>query len=162
MIGKSILLLLVISFNRGNDGIAYDLLVLRRKLVRVQSAQDITDGALDGADIIHVFTPSPYITFYHGRGSERDEQGVIEMTEERLKQLLAEVVAQATIQPELLKLKDVATMLSLSPPSVLRLVDAGKIPFVLYGRTRMYRRRDVMAYIESMETHKGRNTNGVA
>ena len=158
MIGKSILLLLVISFNRGNDGIAYDLLVLRRKLVRVQSAQDVTDGALDGADIIHVFTPSPYITFYHGRGSERDEQGVIEMTEERLKQLLAEVVAQATIQPELLKLRDVATMLSLSPPSV----DAGEIPFVLYGRTRMYRRRDVMAYIENMETHKGRNTNGVA
>nr|DAE98878.1 MAG TPA: hypothetical protein [Caudoviricetes sp.] len=57
MIGKSILLLLVISFNRGNDGIAYDLLVLRRKLVRVQSAQDITDGALNGADIIHAYTP---------------------------------------------------------------------------------------------------------
>lgn len=53
-------------------------------------------------------------------------------------------------------------MLSLSQPSVLRLVDAGEIPFVLYGRTRMYRRRDVMAYIENMETHKGRNTNGVA
>lgn len=84
------------------------------------------------------------------------------MTEEHLKQLLAEAVAQAAIQPELLKLKDVATMLSLSPPSVLRLVDAGAIPFVLYGRTRMYRRRDVMAYIENMETHKGRNTNGVA
>ena len=58
--------------------------------------------------------------------------------------------------------KDVAAMLSLSQPSVLRLVDAGEIPFVLYGRTRMYRRRDVMAYIEDMETHKGRNTNGVA
>lgn len=85
------------------------------------------------------------------------------MTEERLKELLAEAVAQVAIQPELLKLKDVAAMLSMSPPSVLRLVDAGKIPFVLvFGRTRMYRRRDVMAYIENMETHKGRNTNGVA
>lgn len=61
------------------------------------------------------------------------------MTEERLKELLAEAVAQAAIQPELMKLKDVATMLSLSPPSVRRLVDAGEIPFVLYGRTRMYR-----------------------
>lgn len=87
------------------------------------------------------------------------------MTEERLKQLLAEVVAQATIQPELLKLRDVATMLSLSPPSVLRLVDAGEIPFVLYGRTRMYRRRDVMAYIENMTTYRGgkvNDKNGVA
>ena len=84
------------------------------------------------------------------------------MTEERLKELLAEAVAQAAIQPELRKLKDVATMLSLSPPSVLRLVDAGEIPFVLYGRTRMYRRKDVLSYIDSLETHKGRNTNGVA
>ena len=84
------------------------------------------------------------------------------MTEERLKELLAEAVAQAAIQPELLKLKDVATMLSLSQPSVLRLVDAGEIPFVLYGRTRMYRRKDVLSYIDSLETHKGRNTNGVA
>ena len=77
------------------------------------------------------------------------------MTEERLKELLAEAVAQAAIQPELLKLKDVATMLSLSQPSVLRLVDAGKIPFVLYESKRMYRRRDVMAYIDSMELHRG-------
>ena len=84
------------------------------------------------------------------------------MTEERLKELLAEAVAQAAIQPELLKLKDVATMLSLSQPSVLRLVDAGESPFVLYGRTRMYRRKDVLSYIDSLETHKGRNTNGVA
>lgn len=84
------------------------------------------------------------------------------MTEEYLKQLLAEAIASVAIQPELLKLKDVATMLSLSQPSVLRLVDAGKIPFVLYGRTRMYRRRDVMAYIENMKTFRGRNTNGVA
>lgn len=84
------------------------------------------------------------------------------MTEERLKELLAEAVAQAAIQPELLKLKDVATMLSLSPPSVLRLVDAGEIPFVLYGRTRMYRRRDVMAYINNMETYRGGKANGVA
>lgn len=84
------------------------------------------------------------------------------MTEERLKELLAEAVAQVAVQPELLKLKDVAAMLSLTSPSVLRLVDAGKIPFVLYGQTRMYRRKDVMAYIDSMETHKGRNTNGVA
>ena len=87
---------------------------------------------------------------------------VRDMTEARLKELLAEAVAQAAIQPELLKLKDVATMLSLSPPSVLRLVDAGEIPFVLYGRTRMYRRKDVLSYIDSLETHKGRNTNGVA
>ena len=81
------------------------------------------------------------------------------VTEERIKKLLAEAVAQAAIQPEL---KDVATMLSLSPPSVLRLVDAGEIPFVLYGRTRMYRRRDVMAYIDNMETHRGGKVNGVA
>ena len=46
--------------------------------------------------------------------------------------------------------------------SVIRLVDAGEIPFVLYGRTRMYRRRDVMAYIENMETYKGGKANGVA
>lgn len=84
------------------------------------------------------------------------------MTEEYLKQLLAEAIASVAIQPELLKLKDVAAMLSLSQPSVLRLVDAGKIPFVLYESKRMYRRRDVMAYIENMETYKGRNTNGVA
>mgnify|MGYP003490898601 CR=1 FL=1 len=82
------------------------------------------------------------------------------MTEARLKELLAEAVAQAAIQPELLKLKDVATMLSLSQPSVLRLVDAGKIPFVLYGQTRMYRRKDVMAYINSMETFRGVKENG--
>lgn len=84
------------------------------------------------------------------------------MTEEYLKQLLAEAIASVAIQPELMKLKDVATMLSLSQPSVLRLVDAGKIPFVLYESKRMYRRRDVMAYIENMETYRGRNTNGVA
>ncbi|WP_182405921.1 helix-turn-helix domain-containing protein [Mitsuokella multacida] len=84
------------------------------------------------------------------------------MTEEYLKQLLAEAIASVAVQPELLKLKDVATMLSLSQPSVLRLVDAGKIPFVLYESKRMYRRRDVMAYIENMETYRGRNTNGVA
>lgn len=84
------------------------------------------------------------------------------MTEEYLKQLLAEAIASVAVQPELLKLKDVATMLSLSQPSVLRLVDAGEIPFVLYGRTRMYRRKDVLSYIDSLETHKGRNTNGVA
>lgn len=84
------------------------------------------------------------------------------MTEEHLKQLLAEAVAQAAIQPELLKLKDVATMLSLSQPSVLRLVDAGEIPFVLYGRTRMYRRRDIIAYIDGMETYRGGEKHGVA
>ena len=84
------------------------------------------------------------------------------MTEEYLKQLLAEAIASVAIQPELLKLKDVAAMLSLSQPSVLRLVDAGEIPFVLYGRTRMYRRRDVMAYIDNMETHRGGKVNGVA
>lgn len=77
------------------------------------------------------------------------------MTEEYLKQLLAEAIASVAIQPELLKLKDVAAMLSLSQPSVLRLVDAGKIPFVLYESKRMYRRRDVMAYIENMETYRG-------
>lgn len=87
---------------------------------------------------------------------------VSDMTEERIKELLAEAVAQAAIQPELLKLKDVAAMLSLSPPSVLRLVDAGEIPFVLYGRTRMYRRRDVMAYIDSLETYRGGKQHGVA
>lgn len=81
------------------------------------------------------------------------------MTEERLKQLLVEAVAQAAIQPELLKLKDVAAMLSLTSPSVLRLVNEGKIPFVLYGQTRMYRRRDVMAYIESMTTYRGGKAN---
>lgn len=84
------------------------------------------------------------------------------MTEEYLKQLLAEAIASVAIQPELLKLKDVATMLSLSQPSVLRLVDAGEIPFVLYGRTRMYRRRDVMAYINSLETYRGGSKHGVA
>lgn len=82
------------------------------------------------------------------------------MTEERLKELLTEAVAQVAIQPELLKLKDVATMLSLTSPSVLRLVNEGKIPFVLYGQTRMYRRKDVMAYIESMETFRGGKENG--
>lgn len=87
------------------------------------------------------------------------------MTEARLKELLAEAVAQAAIQPELLKLKDVAAMLSLTSPSVLRLVNEGKIPFVLYGQTRMYRRRDVMAYIENMTTYRGgkvNDKNGVA
>ena len=67
------------------------------------------------------------------------------MAEERLKQLLAEVVEQAAIQP-----------------SVLRLVDAGAIPFVLYGRTRMYRRRDIIAYIDGMETYRGGEKHGVA
>lgn len=81
------------------------------------------------------------------------------MTEERLKELLAEAVAQAAIQPELLKLKDVAAMLSLSQPSVLRLVDAGKIPFVLYESKRMYRRSDVMAYIDNMTTYRGGRLN---
>lgn len=84
------------------------------------------------------------------------------MTEEYLKQLLAEAIASVAIQPELLKLKDVAAMLSLTSPSVLRLVNEGKIPFVLYGHTKMYRRKDVMAYIDSMKTYRGRNTNGVA
>lgn len=82
------------------------------------------------------------------------------MTEEYLKQLLAEAIASVAIQPELLKLKDVAAMLSLTSPSVLRLVNEGKIPFVLYGQTRMYRRKDVMAYIESMETFRGGKENG--
>lgn len=84
------------------------------------------------------------------------------MTEEYLKQLLAEAIASVAIQPELLKLKDVAAMLSLSQPSVLRLVDAGKIPFVLYESKRMYRRKDVMAYIDNMELHRGGKANGVA
>lgn len=82
------------------------------------------------------------------------------MTEERLKELLADAVAQVAIQPELLKLKDVAAMLSLTSPSVLRLVNEGKIHFVLYGQTRMYRRKDVMAYINSMETFRGGKENG--
>nr|DAG48741.1 MAG TPA: helix-turn-helix domain protein [Caudoviricetes sp.] len=81
------------------------------------------------------------------------------MTEEYLKQLIAEAIASVAVQPELLKLKDVAAMLSLSQPSVLRLVNAGKIPFVLYESKRMYRRRDVMAYIENMETYKGGKAN---
>lgn len=81
------------------------------------------------------------------------------MTEERLKELLAEAVTQAAIQPEVMKLKGVAKMLSLSSQAVLRLVDAGKIPFIIIGRTRMYRRRDVMNYINNLETYKGGNTN---
>ncbi len=84
------------------------------------------------------------------------------MTEEYLKQLLTEAIASVAIQPELLKLKDVAAMLSLTSPSVLRLVNEGKIPFVLYGRTRMYRRRDVVAYINNMETYRGGKQHGVA
>lgn len=81
------------------------------------------------------------------------------MIEEYLKQLLADAIAQVAIQPELLRLKDVATMLSLSQPSVLRLVNAGKIPFVLYESKRMYRRKDVMAYIDNMETFRGGKAN---
>lgn len=80
------------------------------------------------------------------------------VTEERLKQLLAEAVAQTAIQPELLKLKDVATMLSVSSPTAYRLVNAGEIPFVLVcGSMKMYRRRDVMAYIDRLETKGGKD-----
>lgn len=82
------------------------------------------------------------------------------MTEERLKELLAEAVAQAAIQPELLKLKDVAAMLSVSSPTAYRLVNAGEIPFVLVcGSIKMYRRKDVLAYVDRLETKKGGEGN---
>lgn len=82
------------------------------------------------------------------------------MTEERLKELLAEAVAQAAVQPELLKLKDVAAMLSVSPPTAYRLVNAGEIPFVLVcGSMKMYRRKDVLAYIDRLEAKRGGKGN---
>lgn len=81
------------------------------------------------------------------------------MTEERLKELLAEAVAQAAIQPELLKLKDVAAMLSVSPPTAYRLVSAGEIPFVLVCGMKRYRRKDVMAYIDRLEVRRGGKDN---
>jgi excisionase family DNA binding protein len=82
------------------------------------------------------------------------------MTEEYLKQLLTEAVASATIQPELLKLKDVASMLSVSSPTAYRLVNAGEIPFVLVcGNMKRYRRKDVLAYVDRLETKRGGEGN---
>lgn len=69
------------------------------------------------------------------------------MNETRLRELIAEAVASAAIQPELLKGRDAAKMLSISPPTLCRLRDEGKIPFVyMYGR-KIYRRKDVLGAV---------------
>ena len=83
------------------------------------------------------------------------------MTEERLKELLAEAVAQAAIQPELLMLKDVAAMLNISLPSARKLRDTGAIPFYLLAGKKLFKRKDVEAFIDGLKP-EGRNTNGVA
>ena len=72
-----------------------------------------------------------------------------------MKELLAEAVTQAAIQPELLKLRDVASMLSVSSPTAYRLVNAGEIPFVLVGGSmKRYRRKDVLAYIDKLQVRR--------
>lgn len=73
------------------------------------------------------------------------------MTEERLKELLAEAVAQAAIRPELLMLKDVAAMLNISLPSARKLRDTGAIPFYLLAGKRMFKRKDVEAFIDGLK-----------
>ena len=83
------------------------------------------------------------------------------MTEERLKELLAEAVAQAAIQPELLMLKDVAAMLNISLPSARKLRDTGAIPFYLLAGQKLFKRKDVEAFIDGLKP-EGRNKNGVA
>lgn len=78
-----------------------------------------------------------------------------------MKELLAEAVAQAAIQPELLMLKDVATMLNISLPSARKLRDTGAIPFYLLAGKKLFKRKDVEAFIDGLKP-EGRNTNGVA
>lgn len=73
------------------------------------------------------------------------------MTEERLKELLAEAVAQAAIQPELLMLKDVAAMLNISLPSARKLRDTGAIPFYLLAGKKLFKRKDVERFIDGLK-----------
>ncbi|MFC2000272.1 helix-turn-helix domain-containing protein [Chloroflexota bacterium] len=55
-----------------------------------------------------------------------------------------------TIEDPLLTVKDVSRLLSVSLPTVWRLIAAGEISSILIGkRARRIRRDDLMAYIES-------------
>jgi len=76
------------------------------------------------------------------------------MDEKKLLKMIREAVMVQGIQPELLRLKDVAVMLSVSMPIVSRLVKAGKIPFYVMNGMKRYKRSDVMAYIGTLEKGK--------
>lgn len=50
--------------------------------------------------------------------------------------------------PKLLKVEQVCKILTLSAPSVYRLLESGEIPYVKMGRTRRIKEEDVRAYLE--------------
>ncbi len=69
------------------------------------------------------------------------------MTEMDLRKIIRE---ESGIRPELLMLKDVAAMLNISLPSARRLRDTGAIPFYLLAGKKMFKRSDVMDFIERL------------
>jgi excisionase family DNA binding protein len=66
------------------------------------------------------------------------------------------VKAMPTVTNELLTRKDVARLFQVSPLTVIRLQEAGKLPAVTLGAGSIrYRRSDVEAFIQQSITPKG-------
>ncbi|WP_295630394.1 helix-turn-helix domain-containing protein [uncultured Mitsuokella sp.] len=74
------------------------------------------------------------------------------MTETELRQIIRE---ELTVK-ELLTMQDVAAMLSLSTPSVRKLRDSGALPFYVVAGKKLFRRADVMNFINQLKP-EGRN-----
>lgn len=50
--------------------------------------------------------------------------------------------------PKLLKVKQVCEALSLSLPTIYRLLESGELPYLKFGRSRRVKEEDVLAYLE--------------
>lgn len=71
------------------------------------------------------------------------------LIENAMKKVLAGIVLQAP--PEMLRIGEVARMLSMSTPTVRKIINNGQLPFYVTEGGKRFKRTDVMDYINSLE-----------
>ncbi len=92
------------------------------------------------------------------RQKKKDNQTVatVENLEIKIEQAMERVLAGMNFTvPEMLRIGDVAKMLSMSTPTVRKLINTGQLPFYLTAGGKRFKREDVMDYINSLEPNKG-------
>ena len=75
-----------------------------------------------------------------------------ESLESRIERVMEHVLNKVSLTaPEMLRIGDVAKMLSMSTPTVRKIVANGQLPFYITEGGKRYKREDVMDYINSLE-----------
>ena len=89
------------------------------------------------------------------RHKKEEVQRPEESLESKIERVMERVLTGfAFTAPEMLKIGDVAKMLSMSTPTERKLISSGQLPFYITEGGRRFKREDVMDYINSLEPCK--------